>query len=29
MGRQYIGVEQMNYVETIAVESLGKVIGKE
>jgi len=29
MGRQYIGVEQMDYVETIAVERLGKVIGKE
>jgi adenine-specific DNA-methyltransferase len=28
MGRQYIGIEQMDYVETIAVERLKKVIGK-
>jgi adenine-specific DNA-methyltransferase len=28
MGRQYIGIEQMNYVETIAVERLKKVIGQ-
>ena len=27
MGRQYIGIEQMDYVETIAVERLKKVIG--
>jgi adenine-specific DNA-methyltransferase len=29
MGRQYIGVEQMDYVETIAVERLKKVIDGE
>jgi len=28
MGRQYIGIEQMDYVETIAVERLKKVIGQ-
>lgn len=28
MGRQYIGVEQMDYIETVAVERLKKVIGK-
>jgi adenine-specific DNA-methyltransferase len=28
MGRQYIGIEQMEYVETIAVERLKKVIGQ-
>ena len=28
MGRQYIGVEQMDYVETITVERLKKVVGK-
>jgi adenine-specific DNA-methyltransferase len=28
MGRQYIGIEQMDYIETIAVERLKKVIGK-
>lgn len=28
MGRQYIGIEQMDYVKTIAVERLKKVIGK-
>ena len=27
MGRQYIGVEQMNYVETITLERLKKVVG--
>ena len=27
-GRQYIGIEQMNYVETITLERLKKVIGK-
>ena len=29
MGRQYIGIEQMDYVETIAVERLKKVIAGE
>jgi len=29
MGRQYIGVEQMDYIETIAVERLKKVIDGE
>lgn len=29
MGRQYIGIEQMDYVETIACERLKKVIGGE
>ncbi len=29
MGRQYIGIEQMDYIETIAVERLKKVIGSE
>jgi adenine-specific DNA-methyltransferase len=29
MGRQYIGVEQMDYIETIAVERLKKVINGE
>jgi adenine-specific DNA-methyltransferase len=29
MGRRYIGVEQMNYIETIAVERLKKVVGKQ
>ena len=29
MGRQYIGVEQMDYIETILVARLQKVIGKE
>jgi len=29
MGRQFIGVEQMDYVEAIPVERLKKVIGKE
>ena len=28
MGRQYIGIEQMDYVETIPVERIKKVIGK-
>ncbi len=28
MNRQYIGVEQMDYIETVAVERLKKVIGK-
>lgn len=28
MGRQYIGVEQMDYIETIPVERLKKVIGR-
>ncbi|MEX0597370.1 MAG: site-specific DNA-methyltransferase, partial [Candidatus Paceibacterota bacterium] len=28
MNRQYIGIEQMDYIETIAVERLKKVIGK-
>jgi adenine-specific DNA-methyltransferase len=28
MGRQYIGIEQMDYIETIAVERLKKVIGQ-
>jgi adenine-specific DNA-methyltransferase len=28
MGRQYIGIEQMDYIETVAVERLKKVIGK-
>ena len=28
MGRQYIGIEQMDYIEDIAVERLKKVIGK-
>ena len=28
MGRQYIGIEQMDYIETIPVERLRKVIGK-
>lgn len=28
MGRRYIGVEQMNYIENITVERLKKVIGK-
>ena len=28
MGRQYIGIEQMDYIETIAVERLKKVIGR-
>lgn len=28
MGRQYIGIEQMGYIETIAVKRLQKVIGK-
>ena len=28
MGRQYIGIEQMDYIETIPVERLKKVIGK-
>jgi adenine-specific DNA-methyltransferase len=28
MGRQYIGIEQMDYIETIAVERLKKVVGK-
>ncbi len=28
MGRQYIGIEQMDYIETVAVERLEKVIGK-
>lgn len=27
MGRQYIGIEQMDYIETVAVERLRKVIG--
>lgn len=29
MNRQYIGVEQMNYIETVAVERLKKVIARE
>ena len=29
MGRQYIGVEQMDYIETISVERMKKVIGVE
>ena len=29
MGRRYIGVEQMNYIETLTVERLKKVIGGE
>ena len=29
MGRQYIGIEQMDYIEDIAVERMKKVIGKE
>ena len=29
MGRQYIGIEQMDYIETIAVERLKKVIAGE
>lgn len=29
MNRQYIGIEQMNYIETVAVERLKKVIGGE
>jgi adenine-specific DNA-methyltransferase len=29
MGRQYIGIEQMDYIENIAVERLKKVIGGE
>jgi adenine-specific DNA-methyltransferase len=29
MGRQYIGVEQMDYIETISVERMKKVIGNE
>lgn len=29
MGRQYIGIEQMDYIENIAVERMKKVIGKE
>lgn len=28
MNRQYIGIEQMDYIETVAVERLKKVIGK-
>jgi adenine-specific DNA-methyltransferase len=28
MNRQYIGIEQMDYIETVAVERLRKVIGK-
>lgn len=28
MGRRYIGIEQMDYIETLAVERLKKVIGK-
>lgn len=28
MGRQYIGIEQMDYVDTVAIERLKKVIGK-
>lgn len=28
MGRRYIGVEQMDYIETVAIERLKKVIGK-
>jgi adenine-specific DNA-methyltransferase len=29
MGRRYIGIEQMDYIETIAVERLKKVVGKQ
>ena len=29
MNRQYIGIEQMDYIETVAVERLKKVIGGE
>lgn len=29
LGRQYIGIEQMNYIETVAVERLKKVISAE
>jgi adenine-specific DNA-methyltransferase len=29
MGRRYIGVEQMDYIETIAVERMKKVVGKQ
>ena len=29
MGRRYIGVEQMDYIQTLAVERLKKVIGGE
>jgi hypothetical protein len=28
MGRQYIGIEQMDYIEDIAVKRMQKVIGK-